>query len=107
MRWGRTDANQAAIVAALRRCGASVVDLSGVGNGFPDLIVGRRTSLCASCGKNAGPSNLLIEVKDGSKPASARRLTEDQERFHASWKGRIWIVKSQQEIIDIMERRMV
>jgi hypothetical protein len=38
-RRARTDDNQAAIVAALRQLGCEVADLSGVGDGLPDLLV--------------------------------------------------------------------
>lgn len=30
---------------------------------------------------------LLMEVKDGQKPPSARRLTEDQLKWHGAWRG--------------------
>jgi hypothetical protein len=36
----KVDANQAAVVAALRKIGASVQPLHGVGAGVPDLLVG-------------------------------------------------------------------
>lgn len=78
----RTDANQGAIVAALRKVGASVCIISGVGEGCPDLIVGR------------GSVNYLLEVKDGSKPPSARKLTDDEQKFHESWWGRVDVVES-------------
>lgn len=34
----RVDANQAEIIAALRRVGAFVVDTSSLGDGFPDIL---------------------------------------------------------------------
>jgi hypothetical protein len=37
-RRARTDDNQAAIVAALRQLGCEVADLSGVGDGLPELF---------------------------------------------------------------------
>ena len=74
-RAARVDANQAEIVAAMRAAGATVVSLAACGAGIPDLLVGRS-------GKTA-----LVEVKDGSKPPSERRLTPDQLRWHGSWTG--------------------
>jgi hypothetical protein len=74
-RAAKVDANQADIVAALRAIGASVTPLHAVGNGVPDLLVGFRRQ------------TWLIEVKDGNKPPSARRLTPDQQEWHASWRG--------------------
>lgn len=75
MRAARTDANHAAVVKALRQCGCSVFDTSAVGGGFPDLVVG-----CAG-------KTMLMEVKDGAKPPSARRLTPAQLELHAHWRG--------------------
>lgn len=74
-RAAKIDANQPAIVAALRKAGASVHSLAAVGDGIPDLLVGH-VGLTA-----------LMEVKDGSKPPSARALTPDQLRWHQSWEG--------------------
>lgn len=74
-RAAKIDANQPAIVAALRKAGAMVYSLSAVGQGIPDLLVGY-------AGRTA-----LIEVKDGSKPPSARTLTADQQAWHQTWTG--------------------
>jgi Holliday junction resolvase len=75
MRAARIDANHEQVVSALRAAGASVQSLAGVGKGVPDLLVGFQ-------GKT-----LLMEVKDGKKTASERRLTEDQVRWHGAWRG--------------------
>jgi len=74
-RAAKVDANQPEIVAALRRLGASVAHTHAVGQGFPDLVAGY-----------AGRT-VLIEVKDGSKPPSARKLTPDEAEFHDAWRG--------------------
>jgi hypothetical protein len=74
-RAAKIDANQPDIVQALRAIGAFVQDLSGVGGGCPDLLVAFRGQ------------TILVEVKDGSKCASKRRLTPDQQVWHASWTG--------------------
>ena len=75
MRAAKSDANQSAVVAALRAVGCSVSSLHRVGDGVPDLLVGFRGV------------TLLLEVKDGTKRPSARRLTPDQREWHASWRG--------------------
>jgi Holliday junction resolvase len=72
MRGRKTDANQAAIVAVLREVGASVVDLSAVGKGVPDLLVGYRGQ------------TYLLEVKNRK---GRNRITADQEVFYAWWRG--------------------
>lgn len=74
----KVDANQDVIVAALRRCGVAVQSLAALGNGLPDL-------LCYST--TAG--YVLLEVKQ-----PGQKLTEDQERFHRSWPGRIYVVET-------------
>lgn len=67
----KVDDNQSEIVSALRQCGAFVTSLAAVGKGCPDLLVGFRGRW------------MLIEVKDGKKSPSERKLTEWQEYFHA------------------------
>jgi Holliday junction resolvase len=74
-RAAKVDANQDSVVSALRAAGATVQSLAAVGKGVPDLLVGYK-------GKT-----LLMEVKDGRKPLSAQRLTEDQLTWHGNWKG--------------------
>lgn len=68
----RVDGNHGEIVAVLRDIGAKVQSLAAVGEGVPDLLVIYR-----------GRPHLL-EIKDGAKPPSARRLTPDQQRWHAA-----------------------
>ena len=68
-RAARTDANQAEIVKALEEAGASVTLLHRVGEGCPDLLV-------AAFGCWA-----MVEVKDGSKPPSARKRTPAQIKW--------------------------
>ncbi len=66
----RPDANQGAIVKALRRCGATVLDLSSVGGDCPDLLVGWRGV------------DRLLEVKTATGTPS-----DGQADFAATWKG--------------------
>ena len=71
------DSNHAAVVLALRAIGATVQSLASMGGGVPDLLVGYRGR------------NVLLEVKDGEKPPSARMLTKDEEEWHATWGGQV------------------
>lgn len=87
MRAAKIDANQPQIVGAFRRLGFSVAVTSGLGAGFPDLVCGRRGY------------NLLVEIKDGNKPPSERRLTPAQEDFHSAWRGTIHIVETIDDVI--------
>lgn len=82
MRIARVDANQKAIVAALRACGVTVQHLHQVGAGCPDL-------LCAVAGHV-----FLVEVKDGAKSKSEQKLTPDQIIWHEAWQAHVHIVNS-------------
>ena len=83
----RVDRNQSEIVKAVRSVGASVLLLHRVGSGCPDLLVGRRGR------------NLLLEVKDGNRPPSEQKLTEDEQTFHATWPGHKAVVRNAKEAI--------
>lgn len=86
----RVDANQKQIVKALRQAGATVQHLHAVGAGCPDLLVGFRRI------------NYLMEVKDGKKPPSARKLTADQVEWHDEWRGWAHVVKSVDEALAVL-----
>lgn len=86
-RAAKVDANQAQIVSALQAAGASVQSLAALGDGVPDLLVGFRSQ------------NWLLEIKDGSKPPSARELTGDQIRWHIGWRGHAMVVNSVDEAL--------
>lgn len=89
-RAAKIDANQNEIVDGLRKLGCSVEILAAVGKGVPDLLVGRNNI------------NYLIEVKDGGKPPSARKLTDDQVEWHEAWRGQKTVCKSLDEAIDVV-----
>ena len=78
----RTDSNQAEIVKALEKAGCSVDVI-----GKPvDLLVG------------VAGVNYLLEVKDGDKPPSGRKLTKAQIKFK-QWRGCWSVVKSVDEAL--------
>lgn len=81
---GRVDGNHAAIVAALRRVGCNVLDLSRVGGGCPDLLV------------QSGVALVLLEVK-----TARGRQTADQLHFEAlGWP--VQVVRSIEEAFQAM-----
>ena len=82
----KIDANQEEIVRLLRQCGCSVQSLASVGNGCPDLLVGRQGR------------NWLLEVKDGSRIPSQQRLTPLQAVWHEAWRGQVVTVRSRDEV---------
>lgn len=61
---------------------------SGAGDGFPDLCIGWRGV------------NLLLEVKDGQLAPSRRALTDEQERWHRTWRGQAVIANNIDEAIE-------
>lgn len=87
----RVDSNQAQIVEALRQYGASVEPIHFVGRGCPDLIVG------------FNGYNWLVEVKDGGKVPSKRKLTPDEADWHQRWCGQVAIVASLEDAIALLQ----
>ena len=92
-RAAKTDANHSEVVKALRQIGCSVASLASVGCGIPDLVVGYRGV------------NWLLEVKDGSKPPSARKLTDDEAAFMAAWRGQYAVVETVEQAIAVVTAR--
>lgn len=94
-RRARKDANHADIVRVFRDHGATVLDVSTVPNLGCDLIVGMY--------KVTRP----VEVKDGSKPPSQRKLTGSEEDLIAGWKGGpVEVVCSEADVDRVLERMM-
>lgn len=82
-RRAKVDRNHAEIVEALRVKGWSVISLAPLGRGVPDLLIRRELPLCVDCLCDA--EMYLVEIKDGSKPPSARKLTKAEAEFHKRW----------------------
>lgn len=74
-RAARKDANHNSIGDHLRSLGWSVLDLSRLGGGVPDMVVGKPGIA------------VLVEAKDGSKPPSDRRLTPEEQKVRDRWEG--------------------
>lgn len=86
-RAAKVDANQSDIIDALRKAGCTVQPLHAVGQGVPDLLCGYRGQ------------NVLLEVKDGTKPPSKRRRTDAQVIWHDAWRGQVAVVSSVDEAL--------
>jgi len=87
----RVDVNHQEIVKKFRELGASVFDSSGIGRGFPDILVG------------FNGNTTLVEIKSGEK----KKFTEAQLKFMSEWKGssvtRINDVEGAERLINIMK----
>ena len=87
----KVDANQPEIVSQLRDIpGCKVWITSMVGHGGPDFVVGWMGA------------NYLIELKDGEKVPSKRKLTKDEKKFHAQWGGQVDIAESFEDCLRII-----
>ena len=81
----RLDANHTECVEAFRNHGISVCSLAGMADGVPDLLIAY-DDCC-----------WLVEIKDGSKPPSRRKLTPPEEKFFLEWPGRCVVVYSTED----------
>ena len=96
----RTDHNQGEIIKAFEALGCSVFDLSNVGCGLCDLLVG------------LVGINLLVEIKKpkGTGKAKIRtqfgvykgKLTPAQTDFFKTWKGQKSVITTQAEAIHLV-----
>ena len=86
----RADANQPQIVDILRQVGATVQHLHMVGSGCPDIMVGFQGQ------------NYLMEIKDGQKSPSKRKLTDDEQEWHDIWRGQVAIVRDEVEALEVI-----
>lgn len=91
-RAAKVDTNQRPIVTALKQIFGEdcILDLSAVGQGCPDIMIGVR-------GKN-----LLMEIK-----TDTGKLTTDQQIFHLSWPGQVHVVRCLQEALQVIERETI
>lgn len=70
--------------------GVSVYVTSMVGKGFPDIIVGVRKR------------NWLIELKNGDKSESRRKLTPSEKEFFLTWQGSVEVCKNLDEVLELI-----
>jgi len=87
-RRAKRDANHGAIVAALRKCGWWVLDLSAQGGGCPDLLADRRGRTCF----------IEIKNKDGRN-----RLEPHQREWHAQAPWPVVVVHSVDDVKALTE----
>jgi len=86
MRAKRIDDNQNQIVKAFRDRGCTVLVMSMVGKGAPDIAVGIEGR------------NWFFEIKDGEKFLSQQKLTKHEKEWHDNWKGQVDVISSIEDI---------
>ena len=87
----KVDANQAEVIQKLRELpGVTVQDLSSLGNGCPDFIVGWLGN------------NYLIELKDGEKAKHQKKLTPAEDKFFKTWKGNVHKCESFEDVFRVI-----
>lgn len=98
-RVARRDRNHADIVATLRAVGCLVWDLAAEGHGCPDLLVWAP--------KKRGL--VLVEVKNGELPPSARKLTPQEQAFFDTWGAAgapVYVVNTTDEALEVVGVRV-
>jgi uroporphyrinogen-III decarboxylase len=96
MPYPKVDKNQPEIVSALRQMGAEVFHVHMVKNFF-DILVAYKGKLYA------------VEIKNGTKPESARKLTEGEERCKVKLEGvnvPYNVVTSVEEAIELISNEL-
>jgi hypothetical protein len=89
----KVDANQVEIVKALRKAGAVVKHVHTVPNLFDVLVFFRGKTYC-------------VEIKDGNKPPSARKLKPGEEQCKNDLESvgvKYWIINSVDEALEMIE----
>jgi hypothetical protein len=81
----KRDGNEAAIIEALVKAGASVMQISEL-----DLVVGYRK-------KDGTLTNAVMEVKMPNK-----KPDEDQQKYIDNWKGAVYVVRSVEQALEII-----
>ena len=83
----RVDKNHKEIVECFRKIGCSVLSLSAVGKGCPDLLI----SYQKQC--------YLVEVKD-----TGGTLRESQKEFMRTWGSPVYVVRSKEECVSLLNQ---
>ncbi|HJP47916.1 hypothetical protein [Acinetobacter venetianus] len=46
----------------------------------------------------------MLEIKDGQKVKSARKLTDDQVVWHESWRGQVHVIENIDQAINLISK---
>ena len=89
MRANRTDHNQTEIIDYCESKGFAVLNISSLKNCCDIIISKDGYTIC-------------VEIKDGKKPPSARKITDGEEAFRQRWKGAWRLVKCTADVDNLM-----
>ena len=84
----RKDSNHNQITKCFEKMGWEVLDIHNLKK-CADIIIGKSAI------------NIFIEIKDGDKSPSARKLTEGEEEFHDRWPNNVIIIQSENDCIQL------
>ena len=90
-RAAKVDDNQKETVKLFRELGWCVLIISQLKN-CCDIIISKNNITIA------------IEIKDGKKPPSSRKLSEGELKFKSEWKGLYELVICDEDVININKR---
>lgn len=89
IRHKKKDSNHGEIIDFFRKAGATVDDVSDLAGLGYDLVVGY--------GAGTAHQVVLVEIKDGAKPPSKRKLTDSEEAAKARWGEKFAVVATVEE----------
>jgi len=87
-RAAKVDDNQGDIVALFRRLGWSVLLIHQIKNAC-DIMVA------------IDGITVAVEIKDGKKQPSQRKLTEGERKFKDGWNGHWHLIESEDDVINL------
>ena len=109
---GCVDENQPQIVSELRKLGYSVLVMSSLGGGAPDILVGGlrpgKTYQSIPGQSEMVPvdvrMNWAFEIKRSTGFPSDRRMTKDEMAWHRNWRGQIAVIETVEDALRVMTR---
>ena len=85
----RVDSNHTEVISAFRKLGCSVLPIHTLKN-CGDAIVAKNMRTA------------IIEIKDGKKPPSQRKLTKGESEFAKKWLGLYVVIMDLEDVINLV-----
>lgn len=87
-RAAKVDDNQSEVVALFRKLGWTVLIISQLKN-CCDIIISKNGRTVA------------VEIKDGAKPLSKRKLSDGEVKFRDNWQGEYALIETQEDVVKL------